>query len=117
MEDKSLEEKKKLMLAKFQAPKFNVEDCKKYHLYKKPIGTKDLFSAELVTVAGTEKEIIAELSWRLEFIKTKNTNILFKFDKRFATFENDSNTEKKFEDYKNLEFETPGEFFILEIFS
>lgn len=117
MEEKSLEEKRQLMLDKYQKPKFNIDDCKKYHLYKKSIGTKDLFSAELVTVAGTEKEIMSELAWRIEFIHTGNKDLLFKFDPRFKTFSDDSNTGKKFEDYLDMEFETKGEFFILLIFT
>lgn len=117
MADQSIEDKKKMLLAKYQAPKFNLIEYQKFAVYKKPLGQKDLFASELVTVCETEKQSIQEIAWRLEFIKTGNKDLLFKHDPRFKTFEDDSTSGKKFEDYVNLEFETPGEFFILPIYT
>jgi hypothetical protein len=116
-EFKDLDEKKKYLLSKYTQPKFKLEDHKKFCLYKKPIGSKDFFAAEFICSCSTREDIIAELSWRLEFIKTGDKSLLFKHDPRFKTFQDDSQTGKTLEDYMELEFDGQGEFFIMEVYS
>jgi hypothetical protein len=90
------EEKEKYLLQKYnkQEQEINIEDYKQYAVMWKP--EEDQMDAwQTVAICSTYQEAIDEITWRLKFHKTNNTQIVLEKDKRFNTFTDETQNKNK----------------------
>jgi len=84
----SVAQKKQYLLDKYQKKKFELDDIKKYGVFKLPLNEDG--KMKLVCKVDTLEEAQYEIEWRGEFHVMGNTDIAVQNDSRLETFENET---------------------------